>query len=177
MRKPKVTPIEKEVVLKEEDFIVSKTDLKSRILYGNRIFIQMSGYSEEELLGAPHNILRHPDMPRCAFKILYDHIQNKKEWFGFVKNLRKDGGYYWVFANISPTLNEQGEIIDYYSVRRKPREGFKSIIEPLYKHLLSIEQSGGMEASLMEVENLLKKYNMSFNELMIKIQKGLINEL
>jgi hypothetical protein len=82
-----------------------------------------------------------------------------------------------VFANISPTLNEHGETIDYYSVRRKPREGFKSIIEPLYKHLLSIEQSGGMEASLMEVENLLKKYNMSFNELMIKIQKGLINEL
>lgn len=177
MRKPKVTPIEKEVVLQEEDFIVSKTDLKSRILYGNKIFIEISGYDENELLGQPHNILRHPDMPRCAFKILYDHIQNGKEWFGFVKNLRKDGGYYWVYANISPTFDTNDNIIEYYSVRRKPSPGFKELIEPLYKHLKSIEESEGMEASLKAVEELLQKHSMSFNELMIKIQKGLINEL
>ena len=177
MRKPKVTPIEKEVFLKEEDFIISKTDLKSRILYGNKIFIEISGYSEDELLGAPHNILRHPDMPRCAFKILYDHIQNGKEWFGFVKNLRKDGGYYWVFANISPTFDTNGKMIEYYSVRRKPRDGFKNIIEPLYKQLLSIEASEGMEGGVRAVEELLNKKNMTFNELMVKIQKGLIYEL
>ena len=177
MRKPKVTPIEKEVKLKEEDFIVSKTDTKSRILYGNKIFIEISGYSEDELLGSPHNILRHPDMPRCAFKVLYDHIQNGKEWFGFVKNLRKDGGYYWVYANISPTFDTNGNIIEYYSVRRKPREGFKTIIEPLYQHLKSIEATEGMEGSLRAVEELLNKHNMTFNELMIKIQKGIINEL
>ena len=155
MRKPHTTPIEKEVVLKEEDFIVSKTDLKSRILYGNQIFLKMSGWSEEELLGKPHNILRHPDMPRCAFKILYDHIENGKEWFGYVKNLRKDGGYYWVFANISPTYDNNGNMIGYYSVRRKPRDGFKSIIEPLYKTLLNIEASEGMEGGIKAVEDLL----------------------
>ena len=177
MRKPKVTPIEKEVVLKEEDFIVSKTDLKSKILYGNQIFIQMSGYAEEELLGQPHNILRHPDMPRCAFKILYDYIENGKEWFGYVKNLRKDGGYYWVFANISPTYDSNGNMIGYYSVRRKPRDGFKSIIEPLYRQLLSIEASEGMDGGIRAVEELLNKYNMEFNEVMLKIQKGIINEL
>jgi len=177
MRKPKVTPIEKEVVLKEEDFIVSKTDLKSKILYGNRIFIQMSGYSEKELLGQPHNILRHPDMPRCAFKILYDYIENGKEWFGFVKNLRKDGGYYWVFANISPTFDANNKIIGYYSVRRKPHHNFKSIIEPLYKHLKEIEETSGMEAATEEVYNLLESKKLEFNELMIKIQKGIINEL
>lgn len=177
MKKPKVTPIEKEVFLKQEDFIVSKTDLKSRILYGNEIFIKISGYEEEELLGKPHNILRHPDMPRCAFKILYDHIQNGKEWFGYVKNLRKDGGYYWVYANISPTFDTNGKHIGYYSVRRKPRDGFKSIIEPLYKNLLSIEASSGMEAAVETVNELLKSKNMTFNELMIKIQKGIIDEL
>jgi len=177
MKKPKVTPINKETFLKEEDFIVSKTDLKSRILYGNKIFIDISGYSEEELLGKPHNILRHPDMPRCAFKTLYDHIQNGKEWFGYVKNLKKDGGFYWVFANISPTLDENKNIIDFYSVRRKPKEGFKNIIEPLYQKLKSIEQTSGMEASLNAVNELLEKKGMSFNELMIKIQKGIINEL
>ncbi|NPA11247.1 MAG: PAS domain-containing protein [Epsilonproteobacteria bacterium] len=177
MKKPHITPTNNEVVLKEEDFIVSKTDTKSRILYGNRIFIQMSGWSESELLGKPHNILRHPDMPRCAFKVLYDYIQNGKEWFGFVKNLRKDGGFYWVYANISPTYDVNNNIIGYYSVRRKPRDGFKAIIEPLYKHLLSVEASGGMEAGIAEVQNLLNKYNLTFNELMIKIQKGIINEL
>ena len=177
MRKPKITPINKETFLKEEDFIVSKTDLKSRILYGNKIFIDISGYSEEELLGSPHNILRHPDMPRCAFKALYDHIQNKKEWFGYVKNLKKDGGYYWVFANISPTLDANNNIIDYYSVRRKPAQGFKNIIEPLYQQLKSLEANGGMDASLNAVNELLAKKGMSFNELMIKIQKGIINEL
>lgn len=175
MKKP--TPTQHEVILKEEDFIISKTDLKSKILYGNRIFIKISGYSEKELLGKPHNILRHPDMPRCAFKILYDHIQNGKEWFGFVKNLRKNGGYYWVFANISPTYDSNGNMIGYYSVRRKPRDGFKSIIEPLYQQLLNIESTGGMNASLEAVEELLNKHSMNFNELMLKIQKGLINEL
>jgi PAS domain S-box-containing protein len=177
MRKPKVTPIEKEVVLKVEDFIVSKTDLKSRILYGNEIFIKMSGYEEKELLGQPHNILRHPDMPRAAFKILYDHIQNGKEWFGYVKNLRKDGGYYWVYANISPTYDSTGKHIGYYSVRRKPRDGFKTIIEPIYKELLSIEATSGMEAAVEKVNELLNSKQMTFNELMIKIQKGIINEL
>jgi len=177
MKKAKVTPIEKEVRLKEEDFIVSKTNTKSKILYGNKIFIEISGYSEEELLGQPHNILRHPDMPRCAFKVLYDNIQNGKEWFGFVKNLRKDGGYYWVFANISPTFDSNGKIVEYYSVRRKPREGFKMIIEPLYQQLKSIEDAQGMDASLNAVEELLNKHQLSFNELMIKIQKGIINEL
>jgi PAS domain S-box-containing protein len=177
MRRPKVTPIQKEFFLKDEDFIVSKTDLKSKILYGNEIFIKMSGYEEKELLGQPHNILRHPDMPRCAFKILYDHIQNGKEWFGFVKNLRKDGGFYWVFANISPTYDTNGNHIGYYSVRRKPIDGFKRLIEPLYQSLLSIEMNKGMEASLEAVENFLKSKNMFFNEIMIKIQKGFINEL
>ncbi|WP_456479336.1 PAS domain-containing protein [Nautilia sp.] len=172
-----IIPTEKETVLKEEDFIISKTDLKSRILYGNQIFIKMSGYSEQEILGKPHNILRHPDMPKCAFKILYDHIQNGKEWFGFVKNLRKDGGYYWVFANISPTYDSNGSLIGYYSVRRKPKDGFKHIIEPLYKTLLSIEMSEGMEGGLRAVEELLNRHNMCFNEVMLKIQKGLINEL
>ena len=177
MKKPAVTPTNKEVVLNEEDFIVSKTDLKSKILYGNRIFIEMSGYSEEELLGKPHNILRHPDMPRCAFKVLYDHIQNGKEWFGFVKNLRKDGGYYWVFANISPTFDTNENIVGYYSVRRKPIDSFRSVIEPLYKHLKSIEESSGMEAAVEEVKKLLDSKKLTFNELMIKIQKGIINEL
>jgi len=130
MKKPHTTPFEKEVVLREGEFIVSKTDLKSYITYGNQYFITVSGWKEEELLGKNHNILRHPDMPQSAFKVLYEHIENGKEWFGFVKNLRKDGGYYWVFANISPSYDSNGKMVGYYSVRRKPIDGFKEIIEP-----------------------------------------------
>ena len=93
------------------------------------------------------------------------------------KNLRKDGGYYWVFANISPTFDVNGNIIGYYSVRRKPIETFRNIIEPLYSNLKSIEDSQGMDASLEAVNNLLEQKKMTFNELMIKIQKGFIHEL
>jgi len=177
MKKPHTTPTNNETILKDGEFIVSKTDTKSKILYGNEYFISISGWSEEELIGKPHNILRHPDMPQCGFKFLYDLIENGEEFFGFVKNLKKDGGYYWVFANITPSFDESGKIVGYYSVRRKPRDGFKSIIEPLYKKLKELEETGGMNASCEAVENLLKQNNLSFNELMLGIQKGVINEL
>jgi PAS domain S-box-containing protein len=177
MKKPHITPNNNETILKDGEFIVSKTDLKSKITYGNEYFISISGWNEEELLGKPHNILRHPDMPQCAFKILYEMIENGKEFFGFVKNLKKDGGYYWVFANITPSFNEHGDLVGYYSVRRKPVEGFKNIIEPLYKTLKDIEETNGMNASYETVQNLLKEKNITFNELTLGIQKGVINEL
>jgi PAS domain S-box-containing protein len=177
MKKPHTTPTNEETILKDGEFIVSKTDLKSRITYGNQYFISISGWSEEELLGKPHNILRHPDMPQCAFKMLYELIENGKEFFGFVKNLKKDGGYYWVFANITPSFDTNGKMVGYYSVRRKPREGFKKIIEPLYKSLKDVEADGGMNQSYEIVQNLLKEKHLTFNELMLGIQKGVINEL
>jgi len=177
MKKPHITPTDKETVLKSGEFIVSKTDLKSKIIYGNEYFIEISGYSEEEILGQPHNILRHPDVPQVAFKILYELLDKGDEFFGFVKNLKKDGGYYWVFANISPSFNANGEIVGYYSVRRKPIDGFKKIIEPLYAQLKEIEEKSGMSASYEVVQNLLKEKNLTFNELTLGIQKGVINEL
>ena len=177
MKKPHITPTNNETILKDGEFIVSKTDLKSRITYGNEYFISISGWSEEELLGKPHNILRHPDMPQVAFKILYELIENGKEFFGFVKNLKKDGGYYWVFANITPSFDENGNIVGYYSVRRKPIDGFKKIIEPLYASLLELEQKDGINASYQAVQKLLEENHITFNELTLGIQKGVINEL
>jgi PAS domain S-box-containing protein len=177
MRKPHTTPIEKETILTDNDFVVSKTDLKSRIKYGNEYFIKISGWEEKELLGAPHNILRHPDMPKVAFKILYEMLDKNEEFFGFIKNLRKDGGYYWVFASISPDYDVNGKKIGYYAVRRKCRDGFKKVVEPLYKKLVDLEKSGGMEASYKAVQELLKEKNMTLNEFTLAIQKGEINEL
>ena len=106
--------------MNDNDFIVSKTDLKGKITYCNRIFMDMAEYSEEELLGAPHNIIRHKDMPKDVFQLLWDRIQKKEEVFAYVVNRTKNNNEYWVFANVTASLDVRGNIIGYYSVRRKP---------------------------------------------------------
>ena len=99
--------------------IVSTTTPDGIITHVNHSFVEMSGYDEEELIGAPHSILRHPDMPPAAFKDLWDTIQKGEKWQGYVKNLRKDGGYYWVKATVIPNIRA-GQLVGYTSVRRKP---------------------------------------------------------
>ena len=162
-------PTQHEKVLKDDDFIVSKTDLKGIITYGNRIFIQMSGYSEAELLGWPHNILRHPDMPRVVFKLLWDTIQSQREICAYVKNLAKDGSFYWVWANITPSLDRTGNLIGYYSVRRKPRSEAIQVVEGLYRTLLEAERKAGdgqagMKASMAILNQTLEQKDLSYEE-------------
>ena len=99
--------------------IVSTTDKSGVITHVNKSFIEMSGYTEDELINSPHSILRHPDMPPAAFKDLWDTVNNGEKWQGFVKNLRKDGGYYWVKATVIPNIRN-GKVVSYTSVRRKP---------------------------------------------------------
>lgn len=99
--------------------IVSTTDPAGVITHVNKAFIEMSGYSEQELIGTEHAILRHPDMPAAAFKDLWDTVEKGEKWQGIVKNLRKDGGYYWVKATVIPNVRD-GRIVSYTSVRRKP---------------------------------------------------------
>lgn len=103
----------------EGKLIVSTTDKDGIITHVNHAFIEMSGYTEAELIGAPHSILRHPDMPPAAFKDLWDTVQKGEKWQGIVKNLRKDGGYYWVKATVIPNIRN-GQVVGYTSVRRKP---------------------------------------------------------
>lgn len=105
-----------EIILEKDALITSKTDLKGNIIYANNDFLKYAGYEVSELLLKPHNIVRHEDMPRTVFKCLWDYIQNGKEIFAFVKNKAKDGRYYWVFANVTASFDEQGNIINYYSV-------------------------------------------------------------
>jgi aerotaxis receptor len=118
----------------EGKLIVSTTDPEGIITHVNKSFIEMSGYSEEELLGAPHSILRHPDMPPVAFKGLWDTIQSGQKWQGFVKNLRKDGGFYWVKATVIPNVRN-GKIVAYTSVRRKPSRTHVEACMKLYPTL------------------------------------------
>ncbi len=115
----KILYTEIEIPYPDGKLIVSTTDTKGVITHVNHSFIEMSGYEEDELIGAPHSILRHPDMPPAAFKDLWDTVNKGVKWQGFVKNLRKDGGYYWVKATVIPNVRN-GEVMGYTSVRRKP---------------------------------------------------------
>jgi PAS domain S-box-containing protein len=162
-------PTQHEKVLDEDDFIVSKTDPKGIITYGNRIFIEMSGYSEQELLGAPHNILRHPDMPRAVFKLLWDSVQARREICAYVKNLSKDGSFYWVFANVTPSFDSRDNLIGYFSVRRKPRPEAIEVVSALYRTMLEAERKAGdgqagMKASTAILHQALEQKGMSYEE-------------
>ena len=146
------------------EIIISKTDLKGKILYGNRIFIELSGYTEKELLGKPHNIVRHPDMPKVIFKFLWDSVKNGKEIIAYVKNLSKDGSFYWVKAFVTPSFNGKGEIVGYHSIRLKPTETAKESISALYKELLEVEQREGVEKSQERLEQVLAQKGASYEE-------------
>ncbi len=103
----------------EGKLIVSRTDTTGRITHCNHSFIEMSGYEEAEIISQPHALLRHPDMPAAAFEDLWKTVQAGNKWHGYVKNLRKDGGYYWVYATVIPNVRN-GQVVGYTSVRRKP---------------------------------------------------------
>jgi PAS domain S-box-containing protein len=173
MKNRHTVPTRQERVMREDDFLISKTDLKGRLTYGNRIFIEFSGYSEQELLGSQHNIVRHPDMPRGIFKFLWDSITAKRECFAYVKNMSKDGGYYWVFANVTPSINPQGEVEGYFSVRRKPRPQALAVIVPLYEQMLAEEKRvgsrDGCEASLALLNNTLTQKGVDYESFILSI--------
>jgi PAS domain S-box-containing protein len=166
--KSRITPINKEKVMRENDFIVSKTDTKGRITYGNRIFVEFSGYSERELIGAQHNIIRHPDMPRGVFKFLWDNIAADREVFAYVKNMAKDGSFYWVWTSVTPDHDAQGRIISYLSVRRAPRRGAVDAMGDVYRAMLAEEQKAGprdaCEASLGWLVGVLNSKGVSYEE-------------
>ena len=168
-----IQPTSIERKMRENDFIVSKTNPKGIITYGNTIFIEFSGYTEAELLGSQHNIIRHPDMPRAAFKLAWDTIQSGREFFGYVKNMSKDGGFYWVFTHITPDFGAAGQIVGYTSVRRCPRADAVAKIEPVYRAMLAAEQTAGarlaIEAGTAVLVDVMKQFELSYEELVFAL--------
>lgn len=122
-----------EQVLKDTDFLVSQTDAKGKILFANEDFCNIAGYTLEELIGQPHNIVRHPDMPKAAFKDLWDTVKSGKVWKGYVKNKTKSGGFYWVFATVYPNIACGDGEGGYMSCRRKASTAEIQKAEALYK--------------------------------------------
>lgn len=152
------------------EIIVSKTDTKGRLTYTNNVFLRIAGYTEQECLGQPHNMIRHPEMPRCIFKLLWDTIQAKKELFAYVVNRCKNGDHYWVLAHVTTSVDANGNIIGYHSNRRVPnRKHLEGTIIPLYKQLLAEEQKhsdpkAGLEASSRIITDMLKEKGVGYDE-------------
>lgn len=158
MQRPKPTGRERPFL--DEDIIVSKTDTKGRITYVNDVFCSVGEYTEDELLGKPHSIIRHPDMPRAIFALLWQRLKAGEEIFAFVKNLAKSGDHYWVFAHVTPSFDRQGTISGFHSNRRSVPRSALGFVEGLYRDMLAAEQgagdpSRGVEASMQLLERYL----------------------
>jgi len=167
----KITQNGDELRFDESLFIVSKTDLKGRITYANDLFIQICEFSEDELIGAPHNIVRHPDMPRAVFKLLWDTIQSGEEIFAYVKNKTKTGKFYWVHAFVTPEFDHRSKkIVGYHSVRRAPSQAGIDAITPLYKQMLQAEKNGGMESSMKLLKDTLSNQKVSYESFILSYE-------
>ena len=159
----------------DDEIIVSKTDLKGHITYANNVFLRLADMTEKEALGAPHSVIRNPEMPRAVFKLLWDTIQQGKEIFAYVVNRSKNGDHYWVLAHVTPSYDASGNSVGYHSNRRVPdRRILDDIIRPLYKDLLAEEakhgnRKEGLDASTNMLLNILKEKGVGYDEFILTL--------
>lgn len=166
-----------EVTFGVEDVIVSKTDLKGHITYANKTFAEVSGYGRAELLGRPHSLIRHQDMPGAIFKLLWETIAGGEEIFAYVKNATKSGGYYWVLAHVTPSRDRTGRIVAYHSNRRCPDRAAVESIEPLYRSLRHLEsaqpnKAAAAEVSLQALRSRLADAGLTYEQLVWPLIHG-----
>lgn len=174
--RPTTPPTGRERLFDPDEIIVSKTDLKGRITYANQTFINVSQFSERELLGQPHNVIRHRDMPRAVFKLLWDVVSGGNEIFAYVINQAKSGDHYWVLAHVTPTFDESGNVTGYHSNRRVPRREAVEVASAVYAEMLAIEQShedwrAGMQASTELLLARLGELGLSYEEFVFSLAR------
>ena len=171
--------IDKEIVFSKKKFIVSKTDIKGNITFINKNFCEISGYAEEELIGVPHNILRHSDMPRAIFYLIWNSLLRGEPVSGVVKNLAKSGEYYWVIADFDVKKDGAGDIKSFTAFRRAAPNQVIETIEELYATMLKIENKRGMEGSLSYFEAFLEEKEMGYDEFLGELikPKGIMGKL
>jgi PAS domain S-box-containing protein len=157
-----------------DEFIVSKTDTRGIITYANDVFLRIADYTALEVLGKPHNIIRHPHMPRCVFKVLWQRIKTGEEIFAYVINRTKFGDHYWVLAHVTPSVDASGAVIGYHSNRRVPKPGVIAIIEPFYQTLRAMELSAsssqaGLEASSQALQTWVSQNGGNYDALILSL--------
>lgn len=163
-----IPPTQREVFFEADDLIVSKTDLKGKITYANQTFCRISGFDEAEVVGRPHALIRHPDMPRAVFKLLWDAILRGEEIFAYVKNMTKSGDHYWVLAHVTPSFDAQRRVCGFHSNRRVPKRAAIAAIEPLYAELSRVEAShrnakDGLAASCARLSEIVAAKGESYD--------------
>ena len=171
-----VTPTGVERTFHPDDVIVSKTDTKGIITYANDVFLHLADLSERQAIGAPHSIIRHPDMPRAVFKLLWDTLFRGDEIFAYVLNMSSNGDHYWVFAHVTPTFTVDGGITGFHSNRRVPEKAALDAVKPLYASLKAIEdaatdRAAGLEASFAAVLKLLRDKGMTYDEFVFSLTR------
>lgn len=139
MSRPPIRPTGVEKTFRADQIIVSKTDPQGRLTYVNDLFVEISGYTESELIGQPHNVIRHPAMPRSVFRLLWERIASGQEIFAYVVNLSADGSHYWVLAHVTPTFGAAGDIVGYHSNRRTAGVAAINQVSTLYQRLIAEE--------------------------------------
>jgi PAS domain S-box-containing protein len=169
-----IVPTGRERTFGQDDIIVSKTDEKGIITYANNSFLDIALYEEEEVLGQPHSMIRHPDMPRCVFKLLWDTILQGHEIFAYVKNMAKNGDHYWVFAHVTPSFGSDNKIVGFHSNRRRPDHHQVQVADGLYRKLKQVEDSSpDWKAGMAEATRLLQQTvaaaNMEYDEFVLSI--------
>jgi len=163
-----------ETIVPSDELIVSRTDLNGTITYANETFAQISGYEIDELIGKPHNIVRHPDMPYSVFKTLWETLRRGDMWKGYVKNLRKDGGFYWVYAEVSGVYKE-GVLVEYKSLRVPMDEETKIKMQRIYDELKMKEENIArtviyLQSDLVEkIEKLAQEKKRSSDDIVNEI--------
>ena len=165
----KPIPVDEEIKLVPYKTIMSKTDPKGIIEYANDYFVEVSEYKEWELMGQPHNIIRHPDMPKIIFKLLWDRLKSKQNIHAIVKNLSKSGKYYWVVTDFKWKEDEDGNIVAYYSRRKAIPESVKSFMQDFYARLRTIEEKSGMEGSSAYLEGYLEDLGKTYDEFVLDL--------
>ncbi len=171
------TPSGIERTFRDDEIIVSKTDTTGRITYANDVFLRVAGYKESEVVGQPHSLIRHPDMPRVVFALLWETLQSGSEIFAYVKNLARNGDHYWVFAHVTPTFSPDGSIVGFHSSRRVPNRRAVDTIVPIYAELLAAERkiSGKREqiaASRALLDEKLAGMGVEYDALMFALETG-----
>jgi PAS domain S-box-containing protein len=169
VRRSAVQPTGIERTFSDDEIIVSKTDPRGLLTYVNDVFVWVSGYTEEDLIGHPHNVIRHPAMPRCVFRLLWSRIQGGEELFAYVVNLASDGAHYWVLAHVTPTFGHDGSITGFHSNRRTASRSALGQIEPLYAVLLDEERRhshppDAIEASMRRLDTMLAERGVTYDE-------------
>ncbi len=166
---------ETEITFEPDEIIVSKTNLQGKLTYANDVFCRVAEMTTDEVIGQPHNIIRHPDMPRAIFKLLWNNIQSGKEIFAYVKNRSKTGKYYWVIAHVTPSFDEEDKVDGYHSNRRQAGPGEINNISAFYRELKAEEDKHsnskeGLDASYGLLEKHIQEMGMTYSEFVWSIR-------